>query len=669
MRGMFDLTTAIFSYALIFAAGIVMLTTLWRQNRAHQKWLSFFLISYLVAIGAGVLTLFSGQRMNSVFLEAPLFVLSTILLYDGVSHLTEQSISQKHNYALAGALAVVELVFTFLYPNWLVRSLAFLITLVAIYGQIIWLVFVKIPPKDRSPFSRGIGYIFIAYILITIAYGAGNTCFFIRQDFSRSNSVDAATLILHQTLFVLLTFLLFLMMNRRLIGEHEQDMVWRQRAEAALQNSEERYRRLEERLGKRAVFFTRTMDGHFTYLSPGVEDILGIPPEQLISRHWKDIVEWLPGAIRRSTQAQKETLSNRRQHQIDELILAYQHPDGTVHYLQVEQYVLRDKHGNPTFVEGIAQEVTARVLAEKSLADSEARYRDLFENTSDLIQVISEDGGLIYVNPAWKTTLGYSEADLEGLSIFDVIHPDDKADCKEKFVRLLEGNAIDLVRVRFIRKDGGIVVLTGNLRCYCTKERPVFAQGIFHDITHQVQIEQQLQHAATHDALTGLPNRTLFCTRLEQAIKTAARRQERLAVLFADLDGFKDINDTYGHHTGDQLLSEFTRRVSGALRQSDIAARLSGDEFALICEGIRTRRDAATIARKILAACAPPYRIQGNDITLTVSIGISIYPEDGDTVDALLQRADAAMYHVKQEGKNNYAFFLPLEKTEFHQAS
>jgi diguanylate cyclase (GGDEF)-like protein/PAS domain S-box-containing protein len=377
----------------------------------------------------------------------------------------------------------------------------------------------------------------------------------------------------------------------------------------------------------------------------------------------------LPGVVKREAKPDGTVLNRVEGVAIDELILPFRHSDGTVHYLQVEQYVLRDETGTPTHVEGVAQDVTERVRAEQLLATSEARYRELFEQTSDLIQAVDRDGKFVYVNSAWKATLGYDDGDLVHLSVFDLIHPDDQVVCREKFPQMLRGAVIDPVRVRFVRKDGGVVVLEGNLRCNRSEDDPIAAQGIFRDITQQVQAEQRLQHAATHDKLTNLPNRTLFFDRLTQALKIAERQEECLAVLFVDLDGFKDVNDTYGHHIGDQLLVAFTQRLRDALRKSDTAARLSGDEFALIFENIRSPQDTEIIAKKILTACSPPYAIQEYEVIITLSIGISLYPDDGDTADALLQRADAAMYRVKQEGKNNYAFFSALKTKDVVQGS
>ena len=651
---MFDLTTAIFSYSLTYAAGVFVLIALVWQNRTKQVDLRYFLYSYLLSLSVSLLTLISNRSPAFIFMEAPLFVLSAVWLYEGLSRFTERPISQKHNYVLVGVLGLIEFVYTFWIPDELWRYLVFLIFALIVYGQIVWYTFWGVPQVHKSKFTRGIGYLFIAYILLTVAYAIRTFCSFARQVPPYVNSsIDAATLIVHQTLLVLLTFTLFLMINRRLIVEREQNIIRREQAEKALKESEKRFHRLERRLGERVIFFSRTMDGYMTYLGPGIEEILGVSPDQFIGKHWTDIASWLPAS--EATESDQERRSNPNG--TAEHIIPFQHPDGTVHYIQIEQYVVHPEDGTPPFVEGVAREITAKIRAEQAIKESEARYRELFENTSDLIQAVSPDARFLYVNPAWKTTLGYSDDDIKSLSIFDVIYPEDQGRCRENFSQMLSGTAIGPTRVRMVGKSGQVITLEGSLRCHKKDGAPLFAQGIFRDITEQISFEQQLMHAATHDKLTNLPNRALFFDRLMQSIKKADRQKKYLAVLFVDLDGFKQVNDTHGHHAGDELLISFTQRLGRSLRKCDTAARLSGDEFALIFEDLTTPQDARIIAQKVLDVSTKPYALGDVDVNVTVSIGVSIYPDDAENPDMLLQRADAAMYKVKQSGKNGYAFF------------
>jgi len=170
--------------------------------------------------------------------------------------------------------------------------------------------------------------------------------------------------------------------------------------------------------------------------------------------------------------------------------------------------------------------------------------------------------------------------------------------------------------------------------------------------------ESDIREKALHDPLTGIPNRILLYDRITHEIDITNRRGNMMALLFLDMDGFKKINDTYGHDAGDKLLKAFAVRVGGCVRQSDTVARLGGDEFVILLPDINNKEDVLQVGRKIRDRCEKPYQIDDQEFSVTVSIGISVYPADGKEVDTLLKKADSAMYTVKASGKNNLAFFL-----------
>ncbi|MGP8175319.1 MAG: putative bifunctional diguanylate cyclase/phosphodiesterase [Terracidiphilus sp.] len=187
--------------------------------------------------------------------------------------------------------------------------------------------------------------------------------------------------------------------------------------------------------------------------------------------------------------------------------------------------------------------------------------------------------------------------------------------------------------------------------------------GISHNITDRRQAELRVQYMALHDALTGLPNRVLLEDRLGQAIALASRNQKIVAVLMLDLDRFKNVNDSFGHYAGDRLLEAVSVRLQGCLRECDIVARLGGDEFVIGIGMAAANRDIETIAQKVLATLDEPFLIEGHTLQISASIGISLYPADGENAEALLQYADAAMYEAKKKGRGMYCFFAP-ELTE-----
>jgi diguanylate cyclase (GGDEF)-like protein len=183
---------------------------------------------------------------------------------------------------------------------------------------------------------------------------------------------------------------------------------------------------------------------------------------------------------------------------------------------------------------------------------------------------------------------------------------------------------------------------------------------LFEDISERIKSEQQIQKMAYFDALTGLPNRTLFYDRINQAIALAVREKTSLAVLFLDLDHFKHINDTLGHSIGDQLLVESSRRLSQHIRSSDTLARLGGDEFVVVITRLGEQLNATYIAQKLIESLQTPFNIQGNELHITSSIGIALYPDDGINAETLIKHADMAMYFSKEAGRNAYNFFSPL---------
>jgi diguanylate cyclase (GGDEF)-like protein/PAS domain S-box-containing protein len=184
--------------------------------------------------------------------------------------------------------------------------------------------------------------------------------------------------------------------------------------------------------------------------------------------------------------------------------------------------------------------------------------------------------------------------------------------------------------------------------------------SILEDITEKKAAEERIRRLAHYDQLTDLPNRTLFHDRLHTAISRARREDEHFALMFLDLDRFKQVNDTFGHDTGDLLLREVANRLRTCVRDSDSVARLAGDEFTLLLPGAHTREDAAVVAQKIIEAMTPPVDIDGHALLTSPSIGIAFYPQDGNDEPSLLRAADQAMYTAKAAGRNTFAFYQPL---------
>jgi len=209
------------------------------------------------------------------------------------------------------------------------------------------------------------------------------------------------------------------------------------------------------------------------------------------------------------------------------------------------------------------------------------------------------------------------------------------------------------------REDGTIFPLEIALSEIATASSSTKFIAVVRDITDRKSWEKRIYTLAYSDSLTGLPNRLLLRDRLEHAIATAQRNSTLVGVLFFDLDHFKAINDSYGHHVGDVLLRELGERAKSCVREIDTVCRLGGDEFVLVLPELREAGDAGAVARKILLALSQPYHIEERDLVITPTVGISIFPRDGADADTLLRNADTAMYHAKESGKNNFRFYDP----------
>jgi diguanylate cyclase (GGDEF)-like protein/PAS domain S-box-containing protein len=296
--------------------------------------------------------------------------------------------------------------------------------------------------------------------------------------------------------------------------------------------------------------------------------------------------------------------------------------------------------------------------AERALEASEARFRMLTESSLDLISVVDAEGVIRYQSPAVRHLLGHEPADTVGHNVSDFVHPEDLEHSKAALRRIIEARqSVEPVEFRLRHKDGSWRVFE-SLGTNCL-DNPHIHGLVFNsrDVTDRKVIQQRIQHLAYHDNLTGLPNRSLLQDRLAHSIARAERTNRKVAVLFIDLDNFKNINDTLGHDVGDELLRQVARRLTECVRAEDTIARQGGDEFIVLCDGLDDGRGASLVAQKILNALRKPFVLGGSDQHVSGSVGIALFPEDGRDAQTLMKNADTAMFHGKTQGKNTYQYF------------
>lgn len=294
------------------------------------------------------------------------------------------------------------------------------------------------------------------------------------------------------------------------------------------------------------------------------------------------------------------------------------------------------------------------------LHSMQVELESFFSIAPNLLTIGDFDGKCIKLNPAWGNVMGYAPGELDGFHYLDFFHPDDRDAGASIFAAIREGKPIMNFVARFRHKQGSYRYLEWFAAAH---EGRIY--GAAHDITERRETEMRLHELAYHDRLTGLPNRMLFFDRLDQTLSTAKRGKKHAAILFVDLDGFKKINDKYGHDAGDDVLKTVAKRLPTALRASDTVARIGGDEFVILLPELEDITDTHLVAQKLLNAVATDLFLSPTEkCRVGASIGISIYPEHGTDKDTLLMAADMAMYASKKKGTNRYAFAGETSKTE-----
>jgi len=306
------------------------------------------------------------------------------------------------------------------------------------------------------------------------------------------------------------------------------------------------------------------------------------------------------------------------------------------------------------------EDISRRKLAEAALRESEAQLR-LAMDAAQLGMwywecgtdrfTYSEGLNVLFGRPAESPATGYRQ-------LQDRLHPEDRELFEATMRHALKQGEDFTVDYRVVWPDGTVHWIANRGQVHRGPDgRAVRVVGVAMNITERKIAEQRVAHMAHHDALTGLPNRVLLRDRIQQAIAQAHRNEAQLAVLFLDLDRFKNINDSLGHQLGDRLLQSVASRILVCVREGDTVSRVGGDEFVIVIPGIGAAADASSVASKILEVLGTAFHLHGNDLHVAASIGISLYPADGSDAETLMRNADTAMYHAKDSGRANFQFF------------
>jgi diguanylate cyclase (GGDEF)-like protein/PAS domain S-box-containing protein len=293
-----------------------------------------------------------------------------------------------------------------------------------------------------------------------------------------------------------------------------------------------------------------------------------------------------------------------------------------------------------------------------------AHLAAVVESSDDAIFSQTLDGLVLSWNRAAERMYGYTAAEAIGRSVTMLVPSGSPNEIPDILARLRRGEGIIQYETVWQRRDGTRFDVSLTISPISDSSGAIVAAAtIGRDVTRRKQAEEalrrrnaELKHKAYHDALTGLPNRVLFADRLRQALARARRYGTRVAVLLLDVNGFKHINDTFGHDVGDAALVEVARRLQAGIRRSDTVARWGGDEFSAVLTDVRTPEDAARVAEHLITAFHAPLSLDGHELSVSVTIGISLFPADGEGPDDLVRHADHAMYRAEGRGENESAF-------------
>ncbi len=431
-----------------------------------------------------------------------------------------------------------------------------------------------------------------------------------------------------------------------------QDITARVEADAALRKSEGRYRALFESAGEGMVIL---QDGAFKSLNRAALTMLGYRDE-------REITGKRPVDISPATQPDGEPTEAKEQRLLGRCAAGevrrfdWQHlrADGEPLTVQVTLISIALDDGDAMFA--IWFDLSERRAAEQR----EERARAVFENTSEGIVITDPERRIVAVNPAFTEITGYSESEAIGKNPRILKSDRQGRDFYTAMWQSLEQT--DRWRGEFWnrRKDGELYAQLSTISAVRDGDGRLTSYiGVFSDITHLKRTEQTLYELAHRDALTGLANRVLLNTRLDQALSRAGRNGQQVALMYLDLDLFKNVNDTLGHSVGDALLISVAAAMTRRLPRPESIARLGGDEFVVLLEDLGDPDEAADVAVRLLEVFSQPFQAEGRELHITASIGISLFPHDGEDMDTLLANADVAMYRAKEQGRNTYRFFDP----------
>ncbi|HMA31029.1 MAG TPA: diguanylate cyclase, partial [Casimicrobiaceae bacterium] len=414
--------------------------------------------------------------------------------------------------------------------------------------------------------------------------------------------------------------------------------------ENALADSEARMRTIADTVP--ALIAHLSIDEKFIFVNGRSRDLYGLPPEAVAGRH---VADFLTPEAYAQTRPYMERAKAGERTRFQRTIMR----EGRECHELVEYIPDRDAQGKVVGIYALVQDVTDLREAQAKVEESARRLRGITDNIPLLIGYIDTERRYRFNSRYYEAWLGRPLSEITGRTVAEVLGPAAWASMGPKLDRAFAGERVDY-DLEYTDKTGTRHVRGSYVPDVDEAGRVVGVYTSSHDVTPLKEAEHALERLAQYDALTGLPNRRRFNDGIAAALQRSRRSGIPIALLFLDIDGFKRINDTLGHAAGDEVLREFARRLTSSVRSTDLVARLAGDEFVVVLEGIHGREECRFVARKIIAATRGEFLAGGKPLKVTTSIGIALGQGSSMTAEALLKRADSALYAAKRQGRDRY---------------
>lgn len=657
-----DIKTLMILFSLNEAICCVIIAVFWFENRKRTPEFAYWFTGFLCQFIGFLLIALRGTIPGFISIVVATFILlyGMYLLFVGTERYAGLRSSRGKDYFAIALLVMASTFFTYVWGNIGARNINFSIGLTFFCAQIAYLAFYRVEASFRTT-MRPVGIIAVFFIAINVARILDNILYPHNNGFFDVDPINTAVLVASELATIAFTFSIILMVARRLRIDLEEDLVERSRVTDELWRSKERFAHAFQ-TSPNSIVISLLSTGQILEVNDTFVAKSGFSREETLTKTVQDLNVWV---------------DERDRHQVVDAMARGES-------VTEREYRFRDKRGliiDALFTSQILdleqgqcilstiQDITFRKHAEEEIlkgqriiADERQRLAYILEATDvgTCEWIVDEDR--LMVNERWANLVGHSAESLGSLTFegwLGFIHPEDRAMVRDAIEKNVSGALRYFDReFRLLKSDGSTVWVHDRGKVVSRNEigNAVIMCGTRQEITDRKRDEEIIRHMATHDLLTDLPTRRLATDRLDLSIAMAKRLGHKLAVFFIDVDGFKAVNDTWGHAAGDRVLKEIAKRLNSCVRESDTAARIGGDEFLAALSNLNTRDDARIVAEKMLEQFAHPVAIAEGSVTIGISVGIAIYPDNGESVDALIKAADNAMYRVKRADKNGYSF-------------